>query len=113
MTKSVFGLNENVASLLCYVGLYFSGIIILVMEKENKTVRFHALQSILWFMLLSIVGWVLGWFLGWLPIIGGLIGTAVGLITIVSWAFLMYNAYMGKRFKIPLIGETVESQIYK
>jgi len=109
MEKSVFGLNENVASLLCYVGLYFSGIIILVMEKNNKTVRFHALQSILWFMVLSIVGWVLGW----IPLIGGLLGPVIGLLTLVSWAFLIYNAYMGKRFKIPLIGDAVETQIYR
>lgn len=109
--KSVFGLNENTASLLCYLGFFFTGVIILVMEKENRTVRFHALQSTLWFMLLSIVSWVSGLVLGWIPILGGLLSSALGLITVASWAFLMYMAYMNKKFKIPMIGDTAESQI--
>ena len=105
--KSVFGLNENVASLLCYALFFFSGIVILVMEKENRTVRFHALQSTLWFMLLAVASTVAGW----IPLLGGLLGSFIGLVTVLSWLFLMYNAYMGKRFKIPMIGDTVETQI--
>ena len=101
--KSVFGLNENVAGLLCYALLFFSGIVILIMEKENKFVRFHALQSTLWFVLLSIVSWIIGG----LPLIGQLIP----MLTLVSAAFLMYQAYMGKMFKIPMIGDAVEKQL--
>ena len=107
--KSVFGLNENVASLLCYAGFFFSGIIILVMEKENRNVRFHALQSTLWFMLLGIASTVAGW----LPIIRGPLGSLIWLFTVLSWLFLMYMAYMGKRYKIPMIGDTAEAQIWR
>jgi len=109
--KSVFGLEENVASLLCYLGFFFTGVVILVLERENRTVRFHALQSILWFLSLNILSFVLGWVLGWVPLVGGLIGTAITLITIASWAFLMYNAYRGVKFKIPMIGDVVETRI--
>jgi len=105
--KSVFGLNENAASLLSYALFFFSGVIVLIMEKENKTVRFHALQSILWFMVLSISSTVAGW----LPLIGRPLGSLIWLVTVVSWAFLMYSAYMGKRFKIPMIGDVAEAQI--
>ena len=105
--KSVFGLEENIACMLCYALFIFSGIIILVMEKENKNVRFHALQSTLWFMLL----WVARTVLGWLPLIGGLLTSVIGLVVFVSWLFLMYSAYTGKRFKIPMIGDVVETQI--
>ena len=107
--KSVFGLNENIASLLCYAIFFISGIVILVMEKENRTVRFHALQSILWFMLLGVASTVAGW----IPLLGGLLGSFIGLVTVASWLFLMYNAFMGKKFKIPMIGDTVEAQINK
>ena len=105
--KSVFGLNENVAGMLAYSVFFFSGIVVLVMEKENKTVRFHALQSILWFMLLAIASTVAGF----LPLIGGLLGSIIGIITTLSWLYLMYSAFMGKKFKIPMIGDTVENQI--
>jgi uncharacterized membrane protein len=105
--KSVFGLNENLAGLLSYALLFFSGVIVLIMEKENKTVRFHALQSILWFMLL----WIARTVVGWIPLISGPLDAVIGLVTVASWLFLMYNAYMGKKFKIPMIGDVAEKQV--
>ena len=105
--KSIFGLSENVAGALCYAGFFFSGIIILVMEKENRFVRFHALQSTLWFMVLGVASTVAGW----LPIIRGPLGSLIWLVTVLSWLFLIYNAFMGKQYKIPMIGDTVEAQI--
>ena len=103
MNKSVFGLNENVAGLLCYVLGFFSGIVILIMERENKFVRFHALQSTLWFVLLSILNWIVGGL--------AIIGTLLAVVTIASWAFLMYQAYNGEKFKIPMIGDAVEKHV--
>jgi len=109
--KSVFGLDENIAGLLCYLLGFISGIIILILERENKFVRFHALQSTIWFILLAIVNWVVGLILGWIPLIGGLITGAITLLIVASAIFLMYNAYMGNRFKIPVIGDVVEGQL--
>ena len=105
--KSVFGLNENLAGVLCYAGFFFSGVIILVMEKENRNVRFHALQSTLWFMLLGVARTVAGW----LPIIRGPLGSLIGIVTVLSWLLLMYFAFVGRRFKIPMIGEVAEAQV--
>lgn len=105
--KSIFGLDENVAAALAYVLGFFSGIVILVMEKENRFVRFHALQSTLWFMVLSIVMWVAVR----IPLIGGLINGLSWLIFVVPGAFLMINAFMGRKFKIPMIGSAAEAQI--
>jgi len=108
--KSVFGLDENIAGMLSYALFFFSGIVILVMERENKTVRFHALQSILWFVFLSILNQVVR-FLAWLPLLGGLLANVVWLVTVVSWAYLMYMAFVGKKFKIPMFGDIAESQV--
>lgn len=105
--KSVFGLDENVASALCYALAFLSGIVILIMEKENKTVRFHALQSTLWFIALLVLSTVAGW----IPFLGGLLSSILGLISFASWVFLMYSAFVGKKFKIPMIGDVVEAQI--
>ena len=105
--KSVFGLNENVAAALSYLLGFFSGIVILVMEKENNFVRFHALQSTLWFMVLSIVMGIAVR----LPIIGGLADSISWLVFVVPGAFLMFNAFMGRKFKIPMIGAAAEAQI--
>jgi uncharacterized membrane protein len=107
--KSILGLDENVVGLLSYALFFFSGIVVLVMEKENKTVRFHALQSILWFILLSIVSRVVSW----LPFVGPLLGSLIGMLTVASWLFLMYSAFTNKQFKIPIIGDVVEAQVNK
>jgi uncharacterized membrane protein len=110
---NVFGLNEHIASLLCYVFTFFSGIVILVMEKDNKTVRFHALQSTIWFLLLGAIWVVLSLFTG-IPIIKypfQLLQWAGGIVWTVSWLTLMLMAFSGRKFKIPLIGDVVEAQI--
>jgi len=124
MNKSVFGLDENIAALVAYVGTFVTGIIVLVMEKENKFVRFAALQSTVFFLgilvlniavniLVSILGAIP--FLGW--IIGGLLGwllpTAIGLLSFGAWIYLMYTAYKGQKFKLPIVGDIVEQQIEK
>jgi len=113
MKKSVFDLNENVAGLLSYFLLFISGIAVLVLEKENRTVRFHALQSTLWFLLLFIVRFILNLMLGWIPVIGVWPGQIILFIMFVSWLFLMFLALAGKKFKIPIIGAVAEAQVNK
>ncbi len=115
MKKSLFNLAENLVSLLAYAGFFFTGIVFLIMEKENKTVRFHALQSTIWFLFLGVARWLVG-ALSYFPILGfafGLVGWAIGVVWVLSWLFLMYNAYTGKMFKIPVIGDVVAAQINK
>lgn len=104
--RSIFGLQENVASMLCYSFFFFSGIIILIMEKENRTVRFHALQSILCGMVLSLARMVAVW----VPFVGGLLISFIGMLTAVIWIYLMLNAYLGRKYKLPMIGDIAEAQ---
>ena len=53
--KSSLGLDPNVAALLSYLGGFVSGIIIFVLEKDNKFVRFHAMQSLILFGALFVL----------------------------------------------------------
>jgi len=107
--KSTFGLDENIASLVCYAGIWVTGIIFLIMEKDNKTVRFHALQSIIWFIALNIVTSIAGW----IPFIGGILAWVLGIVTFASWLYLMFTAYKGQKFKLPIVGDICEQQINK
>jgi uncharacterized membrane protein len=114
-SKSLFDLDEKISGLLCYALGWISGIIYFVLEKSNKFVRFHALQSTVWFLLLFIVNIVLGW-LVWIPVIGSIIGVLqwlIGLLSLASWIYLMVMANKGATFKIPIIGDAVENQINK
>jgi len=123
MKKSVFDLDENIAAALSYLLGPFSGIFVLVMERENKFVRFHAMQSTLWFLMLMIIGWILNVahaLLGWIPIIGWLFGSAIGLVFGIgsviyfgSMVFLMIRAYGNATPKVPIIGDIAWKQINK
>lgn len=104
MAKTSTGLEENVAGLLCYVLGWITGLVFFLIEKENKFVRFHAMQSIIVFGVLCIASIVIGW----IPVIGGIIGALIGLLALVLWIILMIKAYQGEKFKLPWAGDLAE-----
>jgi len=124
--KSSMNLEENIASALCYVLVWFTGIIFYFLEKENKTVRFHAMQSILTFLPLTIIGWILMGPLGVststsnmygipIPVVSLSIfyylGVLVNLLVFILWLILMFKAYKGEKFKLPIVGDIAEKHI--
>jgi len=118
--KTSTGLQPNVAGLLAYLAGVITGIVFLVIEKENKFVRFHAMQSILvWvsLVIVSIVASIVGAILGHIPYVGWIISMLVWLLITVLWLglwlFLMYKAYQGQLYKLPVIGDIAEKQIQK
>lgn len=105
--NSSTGLEENIGGLLCYVGAFITGIIFLVIEKENRFIRFHALQSVfVW-----IIYFAVQMFFSWIPFIGWLFNVLLTPIGLLIWLFLMYKAFKGEWYKFPFIGELVEQQI--
>jgi uncharacterized membrane protein len=106
MAKSSTGLEENVAGLLCYVLGWITGLIFFLIEKDSKFVRFHAMQSIIVFGVLSVVSIVIGW----IPIIGWGISGLISLLALVLWIVLMIKAYQGEKFKLPWAGDLAEKQ---
>lgn len=104
MAKTSTGMDENVAGLLCYVLGWITGLIFFLIEKKNKFVRFHALQSIIVFGVLTLASIVLGW----IPIIGWVIGWIIWVLAIVLWILLMVKAYQGEKYKLPWSGNLAE-----
>jgi len=110
MAKTSMNLEENIASLLCYVLAWVTGIVFLLLEKENKTVRFHAMQSILTFLpltILSSIFWRMSWFIPFM----GILYSLTGLLTFILWIVLIIKAYQGEKFKLPIVGDIAEKQI--
>ncbi|MFH0855646.1 MAG: DUF4870 domain-containing protein [Candidatus Omnitrophota bacterium] len=99
--KSSFGVEANIAALLSYLFGFISGVIFYTLEKRNKFVRFHAMQSIITFGSLFVFGAIAKF----LPFIGSIIITCLGVIEIALWVILMIKAYQGKYFKLPVAGE--------
>jgi len=104
MENTSTGLQENVAALLCYVALWATGLIFILLETENKFVRFHAMQSIIVFGSLSVVTIIMTP----IPLIGLGMASVAGLLAIVLWVVLMVKAYQGEKYMLPVIGELAE-----
>lgn len=113
MEKTSTGLEANVAGLLCYVLGWISGLVFILIEKENKFVRFHAMQSIVAFGAITVVSIALS-ILGVIPFIGvvfNIINWIIGVLAFVLWIILMVKAAQGTMYKLPWAGNFAERQI--
>ena len=100
MGKTSIGLQENVASMLCYLLTWVSGLVFFLIEKENKTVRFHAIQSMVVFGALFVIGLI--------PFVGVFLLPLTAIASLVLWIVLMVTAFQGKTIKIPLASSIAE-----
>lgn len=108
------GMDANLAAALGYpIGLI--AILMVIMEKQNRFARFHALQSIL-----MIVGWIVLYIVLMIvvvilaqisPYLGflGLLLQLLWLGWILALIFCAYKAYQGEWFKLPVIGGIAEN----
>lgn len=105
--KSSTGLDANLAGALTYVLGPITGILFLVLEKESKFVRFHAMQSTITFVALFVISLVLGM----IPILGWLLLLPYQLAVLILWIVLMFKAFKGEKFKLPTVGDLAEKQV--
>lgn len=111
-TASSGSLAPNVAGALAYILGAITGVIFLVIEKENRFVRFHAAQSIAITILLVVISValsVLSTALVFVPILGWIVAflLSVGLFfaTFVLWVLLMWRAYQGREWEVPFAAD--------
>jgi uncharacterized membrane protein len=126
--KSSTGLEENLAALLSYVFGWLSGLIFLLIEKDSRLVRFHAMQSILLNVCVAVVAFVL-WIVMFILLlvisqISGSLSTIMGLLftlvwlafsvgILIAWVMCLIKAYQSQFFKLPVIGDFAEKFINK
>ena len=131
------GLDPKVAAALSYI--WIVGLIFFFIEKENRFVRFHALQSVLFGIANSIILALLAIVATILTVVismgafavasaggggmGSLIGLLVWLVWLLFWliaivlfvglVFAAVKAYQGQKFKLPIIGNMAEKIVDK
>ncbi len=107
------GIQPNVAGLLSYLLGWVTGLIFFLIEKDNKFVRFHAMQSIIVFGGLTIFNIVFSMILSILRIYFGFffLFQLIWLAALVLWIVLMIKAYQGEKFKLPVVGDIAERQV--
>ena len=122
------GMDPKVAAALSYI--WIVGLIFFFIEKENRFIRFHAAQSLIFgiansiiMMVLVVVGVILTFAFGiGGAIVGGIVGTLVSMLVWLIWLlfwlvamgmiigliFTAIKAYQGHLFKLPVIGNMAE-----
>ena len=115
------GLAPNVAGALAYVTI-IPAILFLVLDPYNKDkfIKFHSLQCLFFaaaMVVLSIVMMIVGFVLAFVPVIGWILSM---LLWVVIWLgslglviFLIYKAYSGEKFMLPVIGKIADEQASK
>lgn len=125
--QSSIGLAPNVAAAISYI--WIVGLVLFFLEKENRFIRFHAMQSVLYgvtwtvaMIVLAVVNMILVVVFGVASAAAGdpgFIGLIVSLISMVIWLIvpLIYigglilgavKAYQNTKFKFPIIGNMAE-----
>jgi uncharacterized membrane protein len=101
------GLKKTTSGALAYVLGPVTGIIFLVIEKD-PFVRFHAMQSTVVFVVLFVLQWVLG-----ITIILFPLSALIGIISFVLWLILIYKAWQGEQWEVPILGKVAKDLLKK
>jgi uncharacterized membrane protein len=113
---TTLGLSERFERVLAYMFFCFSGVVLFVFEK-NRTVRWHAIQSMLTFGPLFILMFVVSMLrsiLGIVPLLSyltnfglDLLFHMLGAVTFMLWLWLMFMAIVRPGYRLPFIGKWV------
>lgn len=97
--KGLTGLSKNTAGALSYVLGPLSGVVFLILEKDPY-VKFHALQSIVVFGVIFILQWAFAITIFLAPLSG-----LLAILAFVMWLMLIYKAWKGEEWEVPLLGK--------
>jgi len=101
-------LAPAISAALSYVLGWITGLFFLFAERNNRFIRFHAMQSILVSLALTVI-WAVARILFALPLIGGALGCvltpALAVATFLVLAGLIVLALLGRETRVPILGD--------
>ena len=104
------GMEANVASTLCYVLGFITGILFLILEpyNKNRAIRFHAFQSIFLSVAMIAISMALNIILPFAMLF--VVGPLFSLAGFVLWIFMLVKTYQNQKVVLPVIGPLAEKQ---
>ena len=110
--KSSTGMEAKVAVLIAYLFGWISGLIIWLMEKDNKFVKWNALQSLILGIIEVACVLVISVILGLIPFIGWFLFSWLGYVAAsVCWVLgivAIIKGFQGKTFRIPVVAKLTD-----
>jgi len=112
--ETSLGLEENIEAALSYLLGWITGLIFLFAEK-NKFVKFHALQSTIFFGFFTIVFIFLSPFhiIPFINILSKAIAYCLIIFCFIFWILGIVKAYQHELFKFPIVGEIAKKNFEK
>jgi uncharacterized membrane protein len=114
------GLEPPFAAALAYLAGPFSGVVMLLAERNNCFVRFHAWQAIIGLgglgllATLCLLSAFLGLFLS--PAMFRVLYVLAAVISaawLVAWATCLVQAFGGRTWKLPIVGGYAEGRVLR
>lgn len=110
--QSSLQMDPHLVGALSYAFGCISGILIYLLETQSNRVKFHALQSMLVFALLTILSFlsvVIAIFTNFAPF--QITSSLIWILQFVLWLVLIVRTYQGHTVKIPGIGDFAQRQV--
>lgn len=110
--KSTTGMEPKVAALISHVGApvgagWLSGLIIYLLEKENRFVKFHAMQSLVIGVAEAILYIISGFLM--FAIIGFICIPVIWIASLVIRIIIVMKANNGEYYKFPWLGNMADN----
>lgn len=107
---STTGLDERLASVLCYSVWWVTGGLFLILERQHRTIRFHAAQSLVLFGAISAILLLVGAVSALALVVSSqayqlvrAIGDLLWAGAAVLWLVLVLRAWRGDVWRVPLV----------
>jgi uncharacterized membrane protein len=105
--------GASVAAILSYSLGWFTGLLFFLFGRQHPYVRFHALQSLLFFgainvadiVLFNMIGTMLKFHVPYIPMFAILLFLFLNFVAFVGWVVGMIQAARGKYYRLPLVGD--------
>ena len=118
--SSSTGIDARLAAVLCYSLWWVTGLLFLILERRDRSVRFHAAQSLVLFGGLSLVLAGVGALSAVALLLSNQVyqivqatGNVVWLGAAVLWLVLVLKAWRGETWRVPLFATLADRIVEK
>jgi len=112
------GLDVRLASVLCYSVWWITGALFLVLERQHRTIRFHAAQSLLLFGAVSVLLVTVGALSAVALVVSSqtyqivrVFGDLIWAGAAVVWLVLVLRAWRGDVWRVPLVAALADQVV--
>jgi uncharacterized membrane protein len=105
------GIDRKTGAAIIYGLTWVGGLLgLFVFGRDDPELKWHGARSIVLWVPLMILTWVLGLIFGFIPVVKYIVPLLLDIALVVTWIYCLYKAWStaGSRFAIPLLGPIID-----